>query len=296
MIDINRHASQKANFTTDSSELLITYDVSQTNRKYEFENIVFGYTSHGRKKVKLVGGGELEMNPDTVIISSTPIAAYVEMPTIDNYDHILCYCLQVSKEKIWAILDKIHEEYEREIIVDKPEELPILAVCEKNHSKTILQVLSQICQLMVNPTRYKERWLELKLEELVLCTLQTQLFDTLMTSYMQDKLKDGALTEVILYLKKHYKSKIDINQLADKACMSKATFYRHFKQSFGITPLEFIHTQRINDAKYLLNYSDLSIGEISYQTGYSNASYFCTQFERVQGCSPTQFRKGIFKK
>ncbi len=73
--------------------------------------------------------------------------------------------------------------------------------------------------------------------------------------------------------------------------MSKATFFRQFKHHFGMTPIAYIHAERIREAQKLLNKTDKSITEIGYKLGYTSPSYFASQFEKVAGCSPNVYRK-----
>jgi AraC family transcriptional regulator len=64
-----------------------------------------------------------------------------------------------------------------------------------------------------------------------------------------------------------------------------------FSQVEGITIEKFVITQKIEKAKELLIYDQLSLGEIAYQLGYSSIAYLSNQFKRVTGLTPTYFKK-----
>ena len=66
---------------------------------------------------------------------------------------------------------------------------------------------------------------------------------------------------------------------------------RCFKEYTGFAPHEYITQLRIYNAKYLLKATDLSIDEISRQTGFSDSVYFIQVFKKIEGITPSKFRK-----
>ena len=64
-----------------------------------------------------------------------------------------------------------------------------------------------------------------------------------------------------------------------------------FKQYMGKTLVSYINELRIEKSKYLLIHSDLSITEISMESGYNNSSYYIRKFQELQGITPQKFRK-----
>ena len=71
-----------------------------------------------------------------------------------------------------------------------------------------------------------------------------------------------------------------------------------FHQKFGQTLSSYINSARMDAAKELLLYTNLSMTEISERSGFSNCSYFFKQFKRATGVTPQQFREqhGRFSK
>jgi AraC-like DNA-binding protein len=224
-------------------------------------------------------------------MGATAIEAHVEIPLDKENNPAHCFCLEVSKDKVYAILDKLYESEEMEKITASSDDLSPIEIYQGNGASMVLNNLLSMQQLLESEVRFKDRWVDLKIEELMLCCLQTNMYETLMHSYSNNRLLDNPLAEVINYIKANYTSKIDMNKLAEKACMSPATFYRHFKHSLGVTPLEYIHGERVQKAKQLLAKTDSPIGDIGYQLGYTSPSYFTLQFEKHTGCSPSTFQK-----
>lgn len=71
---------------------------------------------------------------------------------------------------------------------------------------------------------------------------------------------------------------------------SYANMSRLFSKQTGNTIEQFYHQIRIEKAKELLHYKELTAAEISYELGFSSPSHFSTQFKRATGLSPRGFQ------
>ena len=83
-----------------------------------------------------------------------------------------------------------------------------------------------------------------------------------------------------------------IQQLAQRAGMSRATFALRFKRSVGLAPMEHLTRWRMLLASDRLTNSRDSIATISQTLGYESESAFSTAFKRVMRCSPRQHGRG----
>ena len=64
-----------------------------------------------------------------------------------------------------------------------------------------------------------------------------------------------------------------------------------FSSIEGVTIEQFFILQRIEKAKELLSYDQLSISEIAYQLGFSSVHHLSTQFKKITGITPSAFKK-----
>ena len=64
-----------------------------------------------------------------------------------------------------------------------------------------------------------------------------------------------------------------------------------FSSVEGRTIEQFFISQRIEKVKELLVYDQLSLTEISYQTGFSSVHHLSSQFKKVTGLTPSHFKK-----
>lgn len=81
-----------------------------------------------------------------------------------------------------------------------------------------------------------------------------------------------------------------VAEMADAANMSEPRFFAKYKNLFGTSPNNDLIEARINFAKNRLLYTDMSILDISIETGYSNEYHFIRQFKNRTGLSPTNFK------
>lgn len=72
--------------------------------------------------------------------------------------------------------------------------------------------------------------------------------------------------------------------------MSYSYFSRTFKNVTGKTFSEFVEDIRLDNAKKLLLTTDKAVAEIAFESGYSDACYFISEFRKKCGTTPKQFR------
>ena len=93
----------------------------------------------------------------------------------------------------------------------------------------------------------------------------------------------------------NFDQNIGLSQVAGIANMTTNAFCRYFKQRTNKTYINFLLDIRIGHAcKLLVKKTDLSIAEISYQSGFNNLTNFNRKFKAIKGITPSEFRKKSF--
>ena len=82
-----------------------------------------------------------------------------------------------------------------------------------------------------------------------------------------------------------------ITELAQRFHLSRNQFSRIFRAFWGISPSEYQIKNRINQAKYLLSTTDLSIQDIAKELGYADHYFFARQFKQKTKLTPGRFRE-----
>jgi len=88
------------------------------------------------------------------------------------------------------------------------------------------------------------------------------------------------------------RSDTGIQEMLRTLGFSDAHLSRVFHGAFGISPVEYRNTARLEHAKTLLRDSRLTIAEIAYRIGFQDAGYFSRQFRKRNRLGPRQFRSG----
>ncbi|MFZ4832410.1 AraC family transcriptional regulator [Rouxiella sp. Mn2063] len=97
----------------------------------------------------------------------------------------------------------------------------------------------------------------------------------------------GRIYKAIRYIHSNYKQNIDVAQLAEHANMSVATFHSHFKLITHTTPMQYLKSLRLHQARLLMVRKDITAVTASLQVGYESASQFSREFKRLFGRSPS---------
>jgi transcriptional regulator GlxA family with amidase domain len=84
---------------------------------------------------------------------------------------------------------------------------------------------------------------------------------------------------------------ITIAQIADHVHMSRRNFHRRFVEKTSLTPLAWLHQQRIARTKHLLETTSLNIEEIALQVGLGSSANLRVHFQRNTHLSPTRYRQ-----
>ena len=124
---------------------------------------------------------------------------------------------------------------------------------------------------------------------LSVCLLREILYLTGRYAGVQEK--SGIPLLSLSYIHRFYSENIEINSLARMEHMSCTSFRSAFKKHTGVSPNEYIITQRISAACQLLVQTDKSISEIAAEVGYGDQYYFSRIFKKKMGVPPLGYRR-----
>lgn len=99
------------------------------------------------------------------------------------------------------------------------------------------------------------------------------------------------LKKVTSYIESHFDERISLEQMAIYCNMSKYYFAHTFKETFGMTFLDYLTQYRMRVASHLLVETNKSITLIGNLSGFSSTRMFNNLFKARFGMSPTEYRK-----
>jgi AraC-like DNA-binding protein len=101
---------------------------------------------------------------------------------------------------------------------------------------------------------------------------------------------DKKLNEITDHLRDNLSEVLNMEDIASLFYISVRSLTRLFQNKLHISFLQYIKMLRIIRAMELLKGTDLSIGEVAYEVGYSNMSAFSNTFTQMTNMRPSEFR------
>ncbi len=139
-----------------------------------------------------------------------------------------------------------------------------------------------------NPALVDDELIVLKLKELILLLAKTenapsirQILTGLFTP------REYGFKEIV---EAHLYSALSIDELAQLANMSSASFKREFGKVYHASPARYFRTKRLERAADLLAHTDQEITAIAFDCGFNNSTHFSRAFQSKYSVSPSHFR------
>ena len=102
---------------------------------------------------------------------------------------------------------------------------------------------------------------------------------------------EDKLNRVLSYICENMDEDLDLDTLADIACVSRYHWHRVFKAMTGETLADVVRRVRLSAAANNLLRDDMSVNAVAEQVGYKNLASFSRAFKAAHGFSPQEFRK-----
>ena len=114
--------------------------------------------------------------------------------------------------------------------------------------------------------------------------------------YKQNPQKVKELSLAFEYIEKNYSKDLRISDIANAAYVSETHLRRLFMESCAISPMQYVKKVRIEAACKMIKSSDVGINEIAYTVGYENLGTFISNFKKIEGCTPKQWKNQNLRK
>ena len=240
-----------------------------TYRKYGRPDYYLSYNYSGDMHVK-INRKEYEGGPGTVFIYSPYQEQFYEQ--VDN-QLISNYWVHFTGFGIPELLLKANLEADQVFQVLVNDEIPHL----------INTIIDEISRRQVN---FKH----------ISSLLLQQLFFTISRQYAiannvnDNSLIDSRIGKSVEFIRKHYKNHITVGELADLSGWSVSRFSYLFKQKFQMSPQQYLINYRLQKAKELMAFTNLSFYQIAEMTGFSDQFHFSKTFKKYEKVSPMEYR------
>ena len=99
------------------------------------------------------------------------------------------------------------------------------------------------------------------------------------------------IRRAVLYVESSDLQDISVTEMAKYVGIDRTYLYKIFKECLGTTPQKYLTEYRLERAKYMLQYTDLAIGEIAMEAGFYDSSHFVKRFIKRYDISPLKYRE-----
>lgn len=279
-------------YTSDEAQLNIYETHLQAEQvQLQFEAPVIASMIQGKKVMHLPGTKPFDFFPGESVVVPQGQSMLIDFPEANLSNPTVCLALAINPEKIKHTLHQFNT------LSDTGDQDAQWSADDTDfhllHDDALQNLVNRLIRIFTEGHPSRDIFVDLMLQELIIRLLQSRARSVI----MQRKSGPGheRLRFITQYIREHLHKNLTIDELSEQACMSKPHFFRCFKNTFGMSPVEFINQQRIELAKNLLLNSQKSLTEICYQAGFNNTSYFSRLFKRYENMSPSRFRKNGYR-
>ena len=285
----------RTTYSADYAEL----NIFETHEKAEKVSLTFDFPViasmlTGKKIMHLDGIPSFDFFPGESVVMPTNKEMVIDFPLAKKGDPTQCLALGIDNHKINEVVDYFND---RVAIENENNNWKLNNNASHLINNTdVNQLINRLVYTFTNNNTSKDLLLDLMIQELIVRLLQTKAKSHILSHY-QDVLNDTRIGTVIKFIKDNLTNKdMTVDQLAEKACMSTSHFHKKFKNTLGISPIDYINAEKIKFSKKLIKESKgVQMSEIAFKSGFNNTSYFNRQFKKLELMTPQQFKKSIEK-
>lgn len=99
------------------------------------------------------------------------------------------------------------------------------------------------------------------------------------------------IKQMLEFIQNHFSESLTVASIAGYASISESECLRCFRQTIGMTPIQYLTQFRMQEAARLLISTDNKITDVGISCGFHDTSYFVKKFREIMQCTPNQYRK-----
>lgn len=250
----------------------------------KFNDLVVTSMLRGKKVMHLFDDPEFEYLPGETVIVPGNVEMKIDFPEATTDNPTQCLALAIDHGKIKETLDFLNERYPKEDVGWRLNHENYFFYNNVELASTLNKLIRECMSFSVT----KDALVDLALQELLVRIVQTQTVQQIDTGKNSDP--NSPIGAVAEFIRENIGNPINLKEMSDKACMSTTSFYRYFKRELGMSPIEFILTERIKHAKKLLRNPGIQINEVCFMAGFDDCNYFIRLFKKHEGITPKQYQ------
>jgi len=248
----------------------------------------------GKKIMHLEGFEPFSFFPGESVVMPTNKEMVIDFPEATTKQPTQCLALGIDAFKI----DEVVEKFNQQVAIENENNTWNLEETSSHliNNTDVNHLIERLTYTFTNSNKSKDVLLDLMIQELIIRLLQTKA-KSLILNDPHHIFNDTRIGTVIKFIKDNLTNKdISVDLLAKKAYMSTSHFHKQFKNTLGISPIDYINSEKIKFSKKLIKESmDARMSEIAFKSGFNNTSYFNRQFKKMELMTPQQFKLSLSK-
>ncbi|WP_080240180.1 AraC family transcriptional regulator [Spirosoma rigui] len=289
---IDELVENKLTLSHDSAELHLYETFQQASHvELRFDTPVMTSMLSGRKVVHHPDQPSFEYRPGESLLMAPNHTLFVDYPEATIAKPTRCLALTISDEFIRQTVAELNEQVAR-VEVNDQWQLHTNSYHLQNDPE-ISTLVDKLARLFRENNPFKSFFIKNTLKELIIRLSQVQVQTDLLT-HTKQHLSTNRLAYIVSYIRENVTRSLSIEELCDKACLSKSHFFRLFKSELGVSPAQFILTERIRRAKVILSNPAKSITDACYESGFNSLTHFSNTFRSIERMCPRQFKRKLF--
>jgi AraC-like DNA-binding protein len=173
------------------------------------------------------------------------------------------------------------------LIVDAPEKTDVATpkgIYSTHVGKRLTNALFRLLEALANPLESKVV-APLVLREILFLVLTGEQGDAMRAS-LRSTGDFHKIARALRRIHRDYAGAIDIDTLSSESGMSVPTFHRHFKSVTQTTPIQYLKSTRLHQARLMMIRKGLTAAAAASAVGYESPSQFSREFKREFGKTP----------
>ena len=242
---------------------------------------LFEYTSDANgQRIQITGRRTERMSPGEFMLLDQETLHALEVPE-STYMLNAEFRVQEDPESLMSLAALARTSPEVSDVLDRMQ--PMLRSTDE--SGIVLHALEQVVEEFSRSGTPNRALADMLMGELLL-----RVSGLLQSSFIKDSVQTY-VQKAMAYIDANLFTELRVSDIAENVNIALAYLQRIFKQTLGITIVEYINRQRIEQSKRLLMFTDDPIVDVAIASGFNSRQHFFRVFSALAGMSPQQFRR-----
>ncbi len=102
---------------------------------------------------------------------------------------------------------------------------------------------------------------------------------------------DAVIAECQSWVAMYYGDSNPVVRMVEHSGLAERTFKRRFRAATGYSPMDYVQTLRIEEAKQILETCDMATDLVAHSIGYEDPTFFRRLFKKRTGVTPARYRR-----